>query len=161
MKTNSFNLLHQLQQLASENALLKVQLEEQQHLGFLHENKLRELKFGNEAVKDAISRLDDKGLELEILQADSDALKKRQAGALDREENLHQQLLLSIRKHHQLQDLQQHYLHLQTQYLDLQLQLEEANKRIFLLLQNNNHEASSCIVANFEQDALIQKNGSI
>ena len=129
MKPNPLNLLHQLQQLVSENNLLKLHVEEQQQLAILQEKRLRDLKIENDANRDAVSKLDNQAHELEILQDYLNFLQQQQDGSHNRQEDLHQQLLLSIREHHELQDLQQQHSHLQVQFADLQMQLEEANKR--------------------------------
>lgn len=141
MQTNGSVLLNQIKQLVSENANLKASLDAQIQLTALREKELLALKLSAAVNGNSLSNLENKELELEILQDYLDAQQHQNTGAANREQDLQLQLNKSICEHHQLQALQQQYFHLQTQFLDLQTQLEEAYKRIFLLQQQNSRIA--------------------
>lgn len=137
MKTNGEDLLNKYNKLVSENAELMAGVAELRYIAAIKDKEYQMLKFNSIANSEAVSAFDSRGAELEILQDCINNLQQQRAGAINREEVYLNSLNISVRERHQLQDLQQQYVCLQTQFADLKSQLEAVTAHNVLLQQQN------------------------
>jgi chromosome segregation ATPase len=150
---DNLDLLNKVKQLVAENTSLKARLEEYQYSIVSKEKELHELKLTIANSNEIRSSLDNKIFELELLQNYMGDMEKEAAGAVNREQELRQQVGHAISVSHQLQDLKQQYTYLQTQVTDQQTQLQELNNRNLLLQQQTSRIALlETLLADAEQE---------
>ncbi|GEM_PF-805307 len=125
----------QLEALVSENETLRVQLNDLNYMVSLREEELALLKEEAAAAAELRSLL---AVELDAQQKMQDHLGKQQRqynGAVEREQELEQELTDAVRLLQQYNELAQQYNHTHAQLSDVQDQLAEMNKRNLLLEQ--------------------------
>ena len=138
MKLNEPDLLNKLKQLVCENTELQCRLETQTYICNQKTRELDALKFAVVINTEANSNLDNKVMELELLQDCLDTFQQQRSGDFNREKELQQELDKSIFEHHQLQDLRAQYICLEIKCNDLQYQLDNFNHGNLLSNQQNN-----------------------
>lgn len=138
---NKDELLKELTRLTAQNESLKERLQDceiilsnrNRQIDAL-EKKISELTVSNSQLNNYLS-------EVEQLESNIDTLKYDIDGAKYINADLEKQVVDAVSTEHNLSDMEQKYLYLQTQLIDLQNQIKNLNDRNLILLQKNSRIA--------------------
>jgi hypothetical protein len=125
----------QVKQLITENEHLQVELEELNYMLLQREQTIAALKTNNAADTELRSLLDLQLDDLQVMQNRIGKHQRKEAGAEEREFELHQELTQAVKLQHQYNDLFQQYTYVNTQLEDIQQELAKVKKRNNMLQQ--------------------------
>jgi chromosome segregation ATPase len=125
----------QIQILIAENEKLQAEVEELNEILAIKEEAIVELKKIAISNAEIRSKMDMQQEEIEILQNRIGQQRQKSAGAEQREFELHQELTVAAKEHHQYTDLLQQYTYVNIQLKDVQEQVATLKKRNNMLQQ--------------------------
>lgn len=150
----------QIQQLVKENETLQAQVKELEEILTLREEELEMVRLQAAESAALRSQLDLRLEEISSMQNQLGQQQRKNAGALNRELELQQELVDSVQLLHQYNDLKKQYVYTNTQLEDLQEELAAVKKKnnMFQKIVVQVGELESKVEnLEFERDTLLEK----